>query len=233
MLNDREELCECLFCDCVFPSAEAIEISANPGAYTFPNVPQEKRDGVRKYNVTPVYPDPVPLAVKRAETTPTMKVEKNPYEVSPDDIKAPRKTLWLIVGMFAAAVALVVAIFLPLYFERMNHRNAMSNSISTVFTEFTVDKTKTDSYYVGFSMSGQKNNVLHAATGESITNDQILITFENFARLRAEEYNIKSDNFSDYYGDITLTVYAANGSFSLDVNEKGDLTADQVEHSKD
>ena len=74
MLNDREELCECLFCDCVFPSAEAIEIAKNPSAYTYPNEPQEKRDGVRRFNVTPVYPDPVPAAVKRAEATAPMKI---------------------------------------------------------------------------------------------------------------------------------------------------------------
>jgi len=228
MLNDREELCECLFCDCVFPSAEAIEIAKNPSAYSFPNVPQVKREGVRKYNVTPMYPDPVPAAVKRAEITQPLKIEKNPYEVSPDDIKSPKKTLWAIIGISVAAVVIVVAIFLPLYFDRMNHRDAMSASISQVFTEFKVDTTKTDSYYVGFSFRGQKNDTLLVSTDDAVTNDKVLKTFENYALLRAKEYNISPSDFSACYGDIKLTVYAANGSYTLDVNKKGDLTAGQV-----
>ncbi|MEI8200998.1 MAG: hypothetical protein WCG21_13135 [Eubacteriales bacterium] len=228
MLNDREELCECLFCDCVFPSAEAIEIAKNPGAYTFPHEKMEKHEGVKKYNVTPVYPDPIPAAVKRAEATAPLKVEKNPYEVSPDDIKAPRKTLWTIVGITLAIIVIVVGITFPLYRDRMDHRNAISSSISDVFSEFTVDTTKADGYYSGFSLVGQTNGDLAVTTKDAVTNNDVLLTFEKYADLRAEKYGIKQSDFSGYYGDVTLTVYAANGIYNLDVGAKGDLTADHV-----
>ena len=228
MLNDREEICECLFCDCVFPSAEAIEIAKNPGAYTFPHEKQEKHEGVKKYNVTPVYPDPIPAAVKRADATAPLKVEKSPYEVSPDDIKAPRKTLLMILGVTVGIILITVAIAFPLYRERMVHRDALAASITDVFSEFTVDATKTDGYYVGFTLLGQKNGDLTVTTADAVTNDDVLLTFENYADLRAKEYGIKESDFSAYYGDVTLTVYAANGSYSLDVGAKGDMTADHV-----
>jgi len=232
MLNDREELCECLFCDCVFPSAEAIEIAKNPGAYTFPHEKMEKHEGVKKYNVTPVYPDPIPAAVKRAEATAPLKVEKNPYEVSPDDIKAPRKTLWTIVGITLAIIVLVVGITFPIYRDRMDHRNAISASISdkdsVVFSEFSVDTTKADGYYSGFSLVGQTNGGLAVTTKDAVTNNDVLLTFENYADLRAGKYGIKQSDFAGHYGDVTLTVYAANGIYTLDVGSKGDLTADHV-----
>lgn len=228
MLNDKEELCECLFCDCTFPSAEALEIAKNPGAYTFPNEKQEKHEGTRKYNMTPVYPDPVPAAVKRAEATAPLKVEKNPYEVSPDDIKAPKKTLWAAWGITAAVILLVVGITFPLYRDRMVHREALSTSISGVFTEFSVDTTKEDGYYSGFSLSGQTNGNLKVTTKDSVTNDDVLLTFENYAALRGEKYGIDQSDFADYYDAVTLKVYAANGSYSLDVSGKGDMTADHV-----
>ncbi len=228
MLNDREETCECLFCDCVFPSAEALEIAQNPTAYTFPNEKMEKHEGTKKYNVTPVYPDPVPTAVKRAEATASLKVEKNPYEVSPDDIKAPRKVLLLILGVTLAIVLVVLGIFFPLYSERMTHRNNLSASVSGVFSEFSVDSTKTDGYYSGFSLQGQTNGILTVTTSEPVTNDEVLLTFENYAALRAKEYGIKQSDFSGYYDAVILKVYAANGSYSLDVAGKDDVTANHV-----
>jgi hypothetical protein len=227
MLNDREETCECLFCDCVFPSAEALEIAKNPTAYTFPNEKMEKHEGVRKYNVTPVYPDPVPTAVKRAETVAPVKIEKNPYEVSPDDIKAPRKVLFLIFGITLATILVVLGIFFPLYHERMTHRDNLSASISDVFSGFAVDSTKTDGYYSGFSLQGQTNGILTVTTSDPVTND-VLLTFENYADLRAKEYGISKSDFKDYYDAVILKVYAANGSYSLNVAGKDDMTADHI-----
>lgn len=232
VLNDREDMCECLFCDCYFPSAEAIEIAKNPQGYTYPNLPQPKRDGIKKFNVTPVYPDPIPAAVKRAEVSEPVKKEKNPYEVSPDDIKAPKSTIRRILAISAAAVILVIAIYLPLYLVRMNHRDKISDSIAQVFETagYTVNTSEDEGYYVGFSLSGQANTLLSvSADAEELTPEQILLTFKEFADLRAEEYNISPDNFNKYYGDLRIEVIAGNGSFSFEAGEPSDLTAANVE----
>jgi hypothetical protein len=232
VLNDRDEMCECLFCDCFFPSAEAIEIAKNPGGYSYPNLPQPKRDGVKKFNVTPVYPDPIPAAVKRAEVTEPVKKEKNPYEVSPDDIKPPKATVRRILAISAAFVVIVLAIYLPLYLIRMNHRDSLSDSIGQVFEKsgYTVDTSEVDGYYVGFSLSGQDNNFLSVSTNaEELTSDQILSTFTEFAKLRGEEYDINPSDFDKYYGDLKIEVIAGNGIFVFEANEQSDLTASSVE----
>lgn len=226
MLNDKEELCECLFCDCVFPSAEALEIAKNPGAYTFPNETQPKREGVKKYNVTPVYPDPIPAAVKRAEIEkPAAKAEKNPYEVSPDDVKAPKKIVALVSGITAGVILLVLAISWPLYADRMSHRDQLSAAIPGVCTEFKVDSTKTDGYYVGFSLKGQSNNSLSLTTEDTVTKEDVLKTVENYANERAKEYGIGDSN---RYDNVSLTVYASNGGFSISLSGADDLKADNV-----
>jgi len=143
-----------------------------------------------------------------------MKIEKNPYEVSPDDIKSPKKTLWAIIGISVAAVVIVVAIFLPLYFDRMNHRDAMSASISQVFTVIKPHyDLKTGSDYGGFSFRGQKNDTLLVSTDDAVTPSEARTTFENYAKLWATLYAASPSDYSACYGDIKLTVYAANGSF--------------------
>lgn len=232
ILNGREEMCECLFCDCFFPSAEAIEIANNPGAYTFPNEPQPKRDGVKKFNVTPVYPDPIPAAVKRAEVSEPIKKEKNPYEVSPDDIKSPKGTVLRILAISVALIVIVLAIYTPLYLIRINHRDKLSSSIGQVFEKagYPVDTTKEKGYYVGFSLSGQKNNVLSVSTeAEELTEEDIYSTFIEYAKLRGEEYDINPNDFGKYYGDLKVKVIAGNGMFVFEANDQSELTASNVE----
>lgn len=230
IFNDREELCECLFCDCVFSSAEAIEIAKNPGAYTFPNEPQPARDGVKRYNVTPVYADPIPVAVKQAEVSSPAKKEKNPYEVSPDDIKPPRKALIRIIAVAAAFILVVVAIFLPLYLLRKQHGDVIAESIDQVFleAEYSVNTDKADGYYIGFSLSGQKSSALRVATDDEITQENVYVTFIEYAALRGGEYEIDQSDFDNYYGDLSVDVIAASGHYMFSVDEESDLLADNV-----
>jgi hypothetical protein len=229
MLNDKEELCECLFCDCVFPTAEALAIAQNPSEYSFPKEPQPKRDGVKRFTVVPVNADPVPTAVKRAAVAANPKpVEKNPYEVSPDDVKAPRKVFWGVIGTAVAVVLVTVAIAWPMQNNRNNHRENLSSSIATVFSEFSVNTTKVDGYNVGFAFNGQNNNVLAVTTDEKVSKEAVLTTFKQFADLRAKEYGISTEQFSSYYGDLKLSVYASNGGFVVDINSQEELTPDNV-----
>ncbi len=231
MLNDKEELCECLFCDCVFPSKEAMEIAKHPEDFTFPNEPQPKREGTKRYNAAPVFPDPIPAAVKRAEVKEEPKVQKSPYEVSPDDIKAPKKALFVICGIAAAAIVLTIAIAWPLYSIRMSNRSALAEVMSEeVFTAFKVNTEDPEQKgsHIGFALRGQQNNELIVATSDKITNEDVLTTFKNYARARAEQYGLNPDDFSATYGGIKLMVYGADGGFELSVQNPEDLTAEAV-----
>ena len=222
--DDREAMCECLFCDCVFPTLEAIEIAKNPAEHTFPNEPQPKRDGIKRYTSVPVFPDPVPAAVKQAETLmPAAKKEKNPYEVSPDDIKAPRKTFWTIIAITVATVLIIAAVFSPIYLVRINHKNAMSDSVGQIFSEagYTVNTQTTEGYPIGYSITGWSNNVLKVVTSdEDISSEQLLNTYEGFAAVRAKEYGYESSDASAYYGDLRVEIIAGQGKYSIQSDEK-------------
>ena len=43
IFDDRDENCECVFCHCVFPAAEAVELLANPAGHEFKNEKFDKR----------------------------------------------------------------------------------------------------------------------------------------------------------------------------------------------
>ncbi len=221
--DDREEMCECLFCDCVFPTAEAIEISKNPSGYTFPNEPQPKREGIKRYTAVPVFPDPVPAAVKQAETlTPAIKKEKNPYEVSPDDIKAPRKTFWTIIAITVATVLIVAAVFLPMYLVRTGRKNAISDSVNQAFSEagYEVNTGGIKGYPIGYSITGSSNNVLKAITSaEEISSDQLIRTYESFAAIRAKEYGYKQSDEAQYYGGLKVEIIAGNGTYTISADK--------------
>ena len=111
VVDTNDELCECVFCDCVFPSAEAIDIFNNPDGVEFPNLPQPKRDAkTTRHMVTPVFDDVVEKAVKvdKAQNKET-KVEKL-YEVSPDDVVTPKKVKTVVYIVTAVCIIIVLGI---------------------------------------------------------------------------------------------------------------------------
>lgn len=226
--DDRDEMCECLFCDCVFPTSEAVEIAKHPEDYTFPNEPQPKREGAKRYSAVPIYPDPVPVAVKQTEASATVKKkEKNPYEVSADDVKTPKKTLWTIIAITVAFVLVVVAIFLPLYLVRMNHRDEMYESIDQVFEKagYTVNTEKKDGYPIGYSLKGQSNNILHVVTtDDEIEASALQETYEAFAALRASEYGYDQSDPVNYYGELQVEILAGNGKYIIQTADEADRT---------
>lgn len=216
--DDRDPMCECLFCDCVFPTMEAVEIAKNPRDYTFPNEPQPKRDSTRRYTSVPVFPDPVPVAVKQAESlAKAEKKEKNPYEVSADDIKAPKKTLLAIAAIAFGFVFLVFTIFLPLYVIRTGHKKDISLSIETVFSDagISVNTEKREGYPMGYSISGQTNNNLIVVTSDEIDENKLGDLYEGFAKIRADEYGYDSSDTRLYYGGLRLEIIAQNGTFAV------------------
>lgn len=231
ILNDREDLCECLFCDCVFLTAEALAIAKNPEGYTFPNDPQPKREGVKRYNVVPVYPDPIPNAIKQqVAVSTTTNVEKNPYEVTADQIKAPKGVVIKIAAAFVAALVLVLAISAPLYFSRQKNKKAIADSIDTVFVQAGIDvKTeKLDGQYVGFSISGQKNDRLRVVTDSEVTAEVAFELFKGYAALRADQYALKDESFNNYYAPIRIDLVSANAEYILDFDSLEDMTVENI-----
>ncbi|MBO4473400.1 MAG: hypothetical protein IK020_02740 [Clostridiales bacterium] len=231
MVNSNDELCECVFCDCVFPSAEAIEIFNHPDGVEFPNLPQPKRDAkASRHTVTPVFEDVVEKAVKvdKAVNKET-KVEKL-FELSPDDVKTPKKVKRIVYIATAACIAVVLGISIPLCVLRTNHAKKIEKNITRCISDsqISVSTVVEDGYATGYKISGQTNNKLSLVTSDEVEKSQVLSAFESFCAIRGEEYGYSSSDGAHYYRGVVLTVYAPNGRFTIEGKKDG-ASEDSIE----
>ncbi len=224
MVNSSDELCECIFCDCVFPSAEAIEIFKNPDGVEFPNLPQPKREGkVTRHTVTPVFDDVVEKAVRVDKAVnKEAKVEKL-YELSPDDVKTPKKVKMIVYLATAACLLIVLGISIPLCVIRSNHAKGIEKNIARCITDSGMKvSTEVDGgYATGYKISGQTNKKLELVSSEDVEKAQVLSAFESYCAIRGEEYGYSSSDSAHYYSGVVLTVYAPNGRFTIEGNKEG------------
>ncbi|MBR2751113.1 MAG: hypothetical protein IKD90_08280 [Clostridiales bacterium] len=231
MVDSNDELCECVFCDCVFPATEAIEIFNHPDGVEFPNLPQPKRESKAvRHTVTPVFDNAVEKAVKvdKATTSKDKKVEKL-FEISPDDIQTPKKVKLIVYTTTAICIALIIGISLPITLLRSSHYKKIYKQMSTCIAagELTVNTEAADGYTTGFKISGTKNNEVSLVSSSDTDKAKVLKTFESYCAIRGEEYGYESGD-AHYYKDVVLTVYAPNGRFKIDGND-GAVSEDLVE----
>ncbi len=240
VVDSRDELCECLFCDCVFPSAEAIEIFNNPDGVEFLTLPQPKRaTQVQRHVATPVFEDIVEKAVKVDKAVnKDAKVEKL-FEISPDDIKAPAKVKRNVVIITAASILLILGISIPLSVIRHNHGSNISDNIAVCFerSNLSVDTADEDGYSTGYKIWGQENNKLALVSSKDVEKEQVVNAFNAFCEIRGEEYGYAVDE-ARYYKGVVLTVYAPNGIFKVAGFEepgvvKVEFTASETETSEE
>ncbi len=220
MFDDRDELCECVFCNCVFPASEATEILANPDKFEFKNEKFEKQEGSKHYYSNPVMPDIVEKAVKRdmvsKTQTDTAKLKANEFEISPNDVKAPKK---LVIGMFAglaAVIAIIVAIALPLYLSRKTLHDAITADIDSVFV---TPETAQSVDYKQFNVYGLSSQYVKLGLSVDITDAEAKQMYSNYTALRSA----KSANAS---GDVEMYIYTPDTIFFI---SKDGLTKDVQE----
>ncbi|MBR3462528.1 MAG: hypothetical protein IKH20_07625 [Clostridiales bacterium] len=223
MYDDREELCECVFCNCVFPSKEAAEILENPSAYEFKNEKFEKQEGAKHYYSNPVMPDLVGKAVNRDKVSKQkqadeLKLKASEFEISPNDVKAPKN---LVIGMIAGTVVLVaviLAISLPLFFSRRALSSSIKADIDTIFELQAPGSTdEAPAFeYKQVNVYGISCQYVRLGLSDEVTEDQARTLYSNYAKLRADKRGEDS-------GDVEMYIYTPDTVFFI--NEEG-LTKD-------
>lgn len=225
--DDSSDKCECVFCHCIFPSSEAIEIFNNPSEYTFKNEKIEASKDGKHYYATPVYQDIVTPTVKKVEenakkSTSTGKVGtvKNEFEISPKDVKAPLKTVLIMVGAVVLFLGIVAAIAIPSYFSRTKLEKDIASQIDVVFEDVAeVNTDVEDGLVVGYTLSGLSCQEIIVCTEDEITEDEATTLFENYCQLRAQ----CRDN-DDLYTSVSMEIFCEGGIYR--VSEKnGNITA--------
>ncbi len=213
MYDDRDELCECVFCNCVFSTEEASKIYENPNGYEFKNEKFEKQEGSKHYYASPVMPDVVEKAVLRDKTSKTQtqdksyKLKPNEFEISPNDVKAPKK---FVIGMLVGIVALigiVVAIALPLFLQRKALTESISSDVDKIFVNTEADEVSYNDFsYKQFNIYGLSCQYVKLGLSNEITDDQAKGLYENYVALRAEKRG-------DDKGDVEMYIYSPSTIF--------------------
>ena len=227
IFDDRDENCECVFCHCVFPSADAIELLANPDGHEFKNEKYEAQEGGKHYYATPMQPDIVSKAVKREQVSKAksddLKLKPNEFELSPNDVKAPGKLVAVIIGSAVVIVGIIVAIALPMYMTRTKLTEAMVNKLDTVFAdEAKVDMGLNDAGYAyGYNISGKTCQNLKVQTSDEIDEAAAQKIFDNYCDLRAAEGGFDSASAKD----VTVEIYTPTTIYTV--------TADGVVNNDD
>ena len=236
MFDDRDDTCECVFCNCVFPSSEAVEIFENPEGRVFPNEKFEQKAGSHHYSTRVFSNEHIEKTVKREQTKAqdgdTFK--KNEFEVSPNDVKAPKKVVALVLGIAAAVIILSIVITLPFYNSRKTLTKKITDEITVVFDgiieDGKVDASKDGNGYTrGYSIYGQTCQNINIITDSSIDEDMAKELFDRYCVLRAD----KADK-SDKYDGVSMKIYCEEGIYTVSasgLNVKAELDSSKTDKS--
>ena len=206
MFDDRDDLCECVFCNCVFPSKEAMEILENPNNYEFKNEKFEKQEGTRHYYSNPVMPDVVEKAVKRDITSKSQSDSAK--------LKANEFVIGMAVGA-VAIVAIIVAIALPMFLSRKSLTDAITADFDKVF-----DSTSESNYeYKQFDIYGLSCQYVKVGVSGDMTEGDAQQIYSNYVALR-------SDKRGDASGDVEMYIYTPDTIYFI---SKDGLTKDVQE----
>lgn len=234
VFDERDEQCECVFCHCVFPSAEAIEIFNNPEGREFPNEKYEPTTGGVKHNVTRVYStESLEKSIAREELRKANSEgpKTNEYEVQAKDVKAPKK---LVIGVVASVIiiaAVILAITYPMYKNRTALRADIEADISVVFDGIADVETDSDAegnYYSGFSVFGQTCQYLNAVTTDELEEEDAEAIFENYCALRAEKI---ADVSGDIHDGVQVKIYCSGGYYIV-TSANGSVNAQFIDDAE-
>ena len=217
IFDDREESCECVFCHCVFPAAEAIELLSNPAGHEFKNEKFEAQEGGKHYYSMPMQPDLVTKAVQRDKVSKAksedLKLKPNEFELSPNDVKAPANMVIAIIAAAVVCVGIILAIAWPMYNTRTQLTAAMVSKLDTVFEgQADVDLSLNDTgYAAGYCISGKTCQNLKVETSDEIDEATAQKIFDNYCDLRASEGGDKAKSASD----VTVEIYTPTTIYTV------------------
>ena len=218
VFDERDDQCECVFCHCIFPSEEAVEIYNNPEGRQFPNEKYEPSTSAQKHNVTRVYSsESLEKSIAREELRKANSEgpKTNEFEVQAKDVKAPKK---LVIGVIAGAVAIVgivIAICYPMYKTRIALRDSIEADIAPVFegiADVALTSDAEGNYFDGFSVFGQTCQYLNAATEDELSEEDARTIFENYCALRAEKI---ADGSADTFDGVQIKIYSRGGYYTV------------------
>ena len=221
IFDDRDENCECVFCHCVFPAADAVALLENPEGHEFKNEKFEAQEGGKHYYATPMQPDVVSKAVQREKVSKAksedLKLKPSEFELSPNDVKAPGKLVAIFGVSAVVIVGIILAIAWPMYNTRTALTAAMVEKLDTVFADdASVDLGLNDQGFAySYNISGKTCQNMKVQTSDEIDEAAAQKIFDRYCDLRASEGGYSADSSKEVrveiYTPTTIYVVTADG----------------------
>ncbi len=224
-VDPKEEKCHCLFCDCVFPAKEALEIAKDPSAHTFPNEKQPEYIPEGKAGQKANYEQAFRQAAqaKRAEAV----AKKRPqYEIKTKalpDVNLSAKQVLSMVAILALVVGLFLALILPMTQKRDLARRVITDEFQTRLKASSLDPDI--DYDKGFAISHMDNSRLDLVAGKEISESDTKELFEIYHAARALA---GGDTEASDSTPLSLRVAVPEkGGFSIDLKTIDEVRAGQ------
>lgn len=216
MFDDRDSTCECVFCNCVFPSSEAVEILENPEGRTFANEKFESTSDSHHYTTRVYSTESLEKQIAREEIKKAQEnggaSVKNEFEVTAKDVKAPKKFTIGLISSVVAIVVIVAAISTPIYLNRSKITKSLESSVDS--GKIYSGKVTDHSFY------GQTCQTFNLITDDKVDEDCAKQIYDNYCAERSAAGG-KNDK------DVTIVIYCDGGIYTV-TNSGAEYSADEA-----
>lgn len=204
-VDPKKEKCHCMFCNCVFPASEALQIAKDPSKYEFPN--EEQPDHIPEDLDLPVQSKRLSVDRSAQVQKKSSKKKKSNYAVKKKalpDVNLSKKQIFSVIGIFALIAAIFLVIMLPQTINRDNQREEITldfkQSIENENFKESIDFTN------DFVISRLKNTHVDIKTNEMLTKEQTRDVFKLFCDTRADVMEIEANDTEQIYKRVSLRI---------------------------
>lgn len=222
-VDPKNENCHCLFCNCVFPTSEALEIAKNPTAYTYPN--EEQPEYVDE-KIKQEYAKNINSLDKLAESQKKnqAKAKKKPQyaiktKVLPDINLSVKQVVMMIAG-FALIALVFLGVMLPKTIKRDRQREGITAQFKKSMTSSELKETI--DFDEGFVISHMDNSHLDLVIKEKPSKEDAIQIFKLYSDTRASVIGDISEDKK--YNNVSLRIAIPEaGGYSISNQNISDL----------
>lgn len=213
MYNSADEMCDCIFCNAVFPIGEVIPVDAELKDIVFPMEKFERKTNTGAKNQFSTMPDRVTPVVERNAKSDALDegVETKQFEIQAKDVKAPKKVVAIITGAAAVCLLVTVVVSFPLYKKRTEVHSKMEDKMHSIVENIIkIDETKdADGNTPGYSIQGISCQKVSMLTGDEVDETTAELLFNNYCSA------LRSAGSSADKDDVELKLYSKNGIYTV------------------
>lgn len=222
LVDTKKDQAHCLFCNCVFPKQEALDLLANDEGHTYLNEEQPQYNGPQLSPVGQqkvVFDSPKTTAADRKTHDKTSSTESFTARNKklPDTKLTNRQRLFFLVSI-SAIVVIFFALTLPFVVPRERVKSELSEEFTSVIADNTDLTEEQLTLGKNFDIQRQDNSLVTIVVNKA--DKKLMVNlFDQFCKLRAKamgQSEVKHE-------EVTMRILSQNGSFEIDHPQQENL----------